>query len=145
MVIRKNETFPPVTMGHIRGHGCRNLLVYCISGRRHHSAVMDGDWLDNDMPVCSLCGRMVCTQCGMIGADGIGDRTSTSHAFERIARFAYGSFRQLRTCRRMRLRLLCAIRRPEQVQQRAGQNCEYSSASSARARRMTVRASAFAA
>src|SRR5947209_7710226 len=23
------ETFPPVTMGRIRGHGCRDLLVYC--------------------------------------------------------------------------------------------------------------------
>jgi hypothetical protein len=25
------ETFPPVTLGHIRGHGCRELLVYCQS------------------------------------------------------------------------------------------------------------------
>jgi len=27
---RKAETFEPVTMGHIRGHGCRDLLVYAI-------------------------------------------------------------------------------------------------------------------
>jgi hypothetical protein len=33
MVRRKAETFEPVTMGHIRGHGCRDLLVYCNSGR----------------------------------------------------------------------------------------------------------------
>jgi hypothetical protein len=26
MVRRKAETFEPVTMGHIRGHGCRDLL-----------------------------------------------------------------------------------------------------------------------
>jgi hypothetical protein len=32
MAVRKVETFPPVTMGHIRGHGCRDLLVYCGSG-----------------------------------------------------------------------------------------------------------------
>ena len=32
-MVRKVETFPPVTMGHIRGHGCRDLLVYCDSGR----------------------------------------------------------------------------------------------------------------
>jgi hypothetical protein len=68
-MVRKYETFPPVTMGHIRGHGCRNLLVYCISGRCHHSAVMDGDWLADDISVRSLCRRMVCTRCGMIGAD----------------------------------------------------------------------------
>ena len=77
------ETFPPVTMGHIRGHGCRDLLVYCGSsrchhrdlliycgsGRCHHSATMNGDSLPDDLPVRSLCGRMVCTVCGMIGAD----------------------------------------------------------------------------
>jgi hypothetical protein len=28
MAVRKVETFPPVT---IRGHGCRDLLVYCGS------------------------------------------------------------------------------------------------------------------
>jgi hypothetical protein len=27
MIIRKRETFPPVTMGHIRGHGCRDPAV----------------------------------------------------------------------------------------------------------------------
>jgi hypothetical protein len=30
-MVPKVETFPPVTMGHIRGHGCRDLLVYCSS------------------------------------------------------------------------------------------------------------------
>jgi hypothetical protein len=25
-MVRKIETFPPVTMAHIRGHGCRDLL-----------------------------------------------------------------------------------------------------------------------
>jgi hypothetical protein len=28
MVVRKVETFPLIIMGHIRGHGCRDLLVY---------------------------------------------------------------------------------------------------------------------
>jgi hypothetical protein len=32
MAVRKIETFPPVTMAHIRGHGCRDLLIYCNSG-----------------------------------------------------------------------------------------------------------------
>jgi hypothetical protein len=47
-MVRKIETFPPVTMGHIRGHGCRELLVYCGSGRCHHSANISGDWLPDD-------------------------------------------------------------------------------------------------
>jgi hypothetical protein len=69
MGIGKRESFPPVTMGHIRSHGCRELLVYCISGRCHHSKTMNADWLADETPVRSLCGRMVCTECGMIGAD----------------------------------------------------------------------------
>jgi hypothetical protein len=69
MVRRKAETFEPVTTGHIRGHGCRDLLVYCNSGRCHHSATMNADWLSDETPVRSLCCRMVCTQCGMIAAD----------------------------------------------------------------------------
>src|SRR6202022_1095133 len=60
MVRRKAETFEPVTMGHIRGHGCRDLLVYCNSGRSHHSATMNADWLSDETPVGSLCRRMVC-------------------------------------------------------------------------------------
>jgi hypothetical protein len=68
-MIHKAETFPPVTMGHIRGHGCRDLLVYCDSGRCHHSATLTGDRFPDDLPVRSLCRRMVCTVCGMIGAD----------------------------------------------------------------------------
>jgi hypothetical protein len=66
---RKVERFEPVTLGHIRGHGCRDLLVYCSSGRCHHSATMNADWLPDETPVRSLCLRMVCTRCGLIGAD----------------------------------------------------------------------------
>jgi hypothetical protein len=50
MVRRKAETFEPVTIGHIRGHGCRDLLVYCNSGRCHHSATMNADWLSDETP-----------------------------------------------------------------------------------------------
>jgi hypothetical protein len=51
---RKVKTFPPVTMAHIRGHGCRDLLIYCNSGRCHHSSTMSSDWLADDVPVRSL-------------------------------------------------------------------------------------------
>jgi hypothetical protein len=39
MAVRKAEIFAPVTLAHIRSHGCRDLLVYCDSGRCHHSAL----------------------------------------------------------------------------------------------------------
>jgi hypothetical protein len=51
MVFWRPETFPPVTMGHIRGHGCRDLLVYCGSGRCHHSATLSGDDFPDDLTV----------------------------------------------------------------------------------------------
>lgn len=69
MTPRRHETFLPVMLGHIRGHGCRNLLVYCESVWCNHSAVMNADWLPDEPPVRSLCSRMVCTACGLIGAD----------------------------------------------------------------------------
>jgi hypothetical protein len=58
MAVRNVETFPPVTMG-----------PRCGSGRCHHSATMNADWLPDELPVRSLCRRMVSTRCGMIGAD----------------------------------------------------------------------------
>jgi hypothetical protein len=39
-------------MGHIRGHGCRDLLIIAIPGDAT-SAHMKGDWLADDVPVCS--------------------------------------------------------------------------------------------
>jgi hypothetical protein len=39
MAGQHRETFEPVTLGHIRGHGCRDLLVYCgsikLQSQRH--------------------------------------------------------------------------------------------------------------
>jgi len=69
MTPRRHETFPQVTLGQIRGHGCRNLLVYCESLWCNHSAVMNADGLPDEMPVRSLCPRMVYTACGLVGAD----------------------------------------------------------------------------
>jgi hypothetical protein len=66
---RITQRFEPVTLGHIRGHGCRDLLVYCSSGRCHHSATINGDLLPDDVPMRALCPRMVRTRCGMIGAN----------------------------------------------------------------------------
>ncbi|SRR6266481_2985656 len=66
MTPRQRETLPPATLGQIRGHGCRNLLVYCESLWCNHSAVMNADGLPDEMPVRSLCPRMVWTACGLV-------------------------------------------------------------------------------
>ena len=55
MVIRKRETIAPITLGHIRSHGCRELLVYCASGRCHHSSTVDANWLADEFPGVCRC------------------------------------------------------------------------------------------
>jgi hypothetical protein len=69
MAGRKGETFEPVTVGHIRSHGCRALLVYCGSIDCNHSATMNADHMPADTPIRPLGSRMVCTRCGHVGAD----------------------------------------------------------------------------
>jgi hypothetical protein len=69
MAPRQRETFPPVTLGHIRSHGCRDILIYCESIWCNHSAKLNADWLPDDTAVRSLRPRMVCTRCGLVGAD----------------------------------------------------------------------------
>jgi len=69
MASRRSETFEPVTMGHFRSHGCRDLLVYCESIWCNHSAKINADWLPDDAVPVALKPRMVCTRCGLIGAD----------------------------------------------------------------------------
>ena len=69
MVVSRRETFPPVTLGHIRGHGCRDLLVCCNSINCSHGATMNADHLSDDTPIRPLGLRMVCIRCGHVGAD----------------------------------------------------------------------------
>jgi len=56
-------------MGDVHALGCRDLLVYCASGWCHHSATLNGDFLPDDTVLLTLDPRMVCTACGLIGAD----------------------------------------------------------------------------
>ena len=51
---RKGETFQPVTMGHIRGHGVTRLIVYCKSLWCNHSATLNADWLTDDTILLAL-------------------------------------------------------------------------------------------
>jgi hypothetical protein len=69
MTPRRRETFEPVTLAHIRALGCRDLLIYCESIGCNHSAKLNADGLPDDTVVRSLHRRMVCTRCGLVGAD----------------------------------------------------------------------------
>ena len=69
MKARKREIFEPVTLGHIRGHGCRDLLVYCSSINCNHETKMNADHLPDKTVIRQLGPRMVCTLCGHRGAD----------------------------------------------------------------------------
>jgi hypothetical protein len=61
---------PPVTLGDLRAHGVRRLLIYCSEGLYyHHSATIDTDRGPDETAVRDLYQKAVCTKCGMIGAD----------------------------------------------------------------------------
>jgi hypothetical protein len=69
---RRPDTYrgPPVTLGDIRAHGVRRLLIYCSAGLYcHHSATVDADRWPDETAVRDLCPKAVCTRCGIIGAD----------------------------------------------------------------------------
>jgi hypothetical protein len=69
MPTHQRETFEPVTLGHIRDHGCRDLLVYCNSISCDHSVTMNADHLPDETPIRPLGARMVCMRCRHRGAD----------------------------------------------------------------------------
>jgi hypothetical protein len=54
----------PVTLGHMRSQGCRDLLVYCNSDHCDHRTIMNVGHLPDDTPIKSLGDRIVCTRCG---------------------------------------------------------------------------------
>jgi hypothetical protein len=63
---------PPMTLGNMRANGVRTIAAYCQGC--HHQAVLDQAVLDveaypDETPVPSFAPRLVCTRCGLIGAD----------------------------------------------------------------------------
>jgi hypothetical protein len=56
-----------MTLGNMRGLGVRSLAVSCLLC--HHAAVVDVEVLPDGVAVPSFGRRMVCTRCGIIGAD----------------------------------------------------------------------------
>jgi hypothetical protein len=58
------------TLGHYRHrHDVRAVLIYCVNSRCHHRATLNVDFLPDDTVLKSLEPRMVCTACGIVGAD----------------------------------------------------------------------------
>jgi hypothetical protein len=60
--------FAPVTLGHMRFHGCRDLLVFCNSGRCDYSTFMNVGHLHDVTVIKQLGNGIVCRQCGHVGA-----------------------------------------------------------------------------
>jgi hypothetical protein len=56
-----------MTLGNMPANGVRSLAVSCW--HCHHQAVLSADSWPDDVPVPSFGPRMVCTRCGIIGAD----------------------------------------------------------------------------
>jgi hypothetical protein len=64
---RRCYTGPPATLGNMRAQGVRSIEAYCYIC--HHSAVLNVDQWPDAFPLPSFGARMVCTGCGIVGAD----------------------------------------------------------------------------
>jgi hypothetical protein len=64
---RFNEPIEPMTLGNMRANGVRSLDVSCW--QCHRRAVMSADPWRDEVPVSSFGPRMMCTRCGIVGAD----------------------------------------------------------------------------
>ncbi len=65
----QGQAMESVTLGHIRSHGCRDLLIFCEAIDCNHGSSMNAHEFPDDLPIDSLCPHMVCTRCGHRGAD----------------------------------------------------------------------------
>jgi hypothetical protein len=64
---RFNEPIEPMTLANMRANGVRSLDVCCWVCC-HRAIISAAPWTD-DVPVPTFGPRMVCTNCGIIGAD----------------------------------------------------------------------------
>jgi hypothetical protein len=67
MVRRFHDPIEPMTLGNMRQLGNRSLDVSCWNC--HHQAVLSADRWPDDAAVPTFALRMVCTGCGIVGAD----------------------------------------------------------------------------
>jgi hypothetical protein len=64
---RSHEPIEPMDLENMRQNGVRSLDVQCHNCR--HRVIVNVDHLPGDLTVPSFGPRMVCTECGTIGAD----------------------------------------------------------------------------
>jgi hypothetical protein len=64
---RFDQPIEPMTLGNMRELGVRSLDVSCWNC--HHQAVLLADCWPDDVVVPTFGPRMVCTGCGIVGAD----------------------------------------------------------------------------
>jgi hypothetical protein len=64
---RFDQPIEPMTLGNMRELGVRSLDVSCWNC--HHQAVLSADRWPDDLAVPTFGPRMVCTGCGIVGAD----------------------------------------------------------------------------
>jgi hypothetical protein len=69
MAGRSTEPIEPMTLGNMRRLGVRSIAVACLVCR--HEATMGAEPWADDVPVPAFGPRMVCTRCGIIGADAL--------------------------------------------------------------------------
>jgi hypothetical protein len=65
--MRLSHPIEPMTLGNMRANGVRSLAVSCWNC--HHQAVLTVERWPDRVPVPTFGPRMVCTCCGIIGAD----------------------------------------------------------------------------
>jgi hypothetical protein len=58
---------PPMTLANMRKNGVHSLSVTCELC--HHEAVMNADAFGDAIPVPAFGPRMICSSCGIVGAD----------------------------------------------------------------------------
>jgi hypothetical protein len=58
---------PPMTLANMRENGVRSLSITCEVC--HREALLNVDAFDDAVPVPAFGPRMVCTSCGIVGAD----------------------------------------------------------------------------
>jgi hypothetical protein len=61
---RFNDPIEPMTLSNMRENGVRSLAVQC-----HHETIINADHWPGDMQIPLFVPRMVCTKCGIVGAD----------------------------------------------------------------------------
>jgi hypothetical protein len=66
-VPRFDQPIEPMTLGNMRELGVRSFHVSCWNC--HHQAVLSSDRWPDDVAVPAFGPRMVCTRCGIVGAD----------------------------------------------------------------------------